>query len=60
MQPTIGPNKAIAAGTAGSLSILLIYILGLFHITVPPEVASAATALVSTLFAWLVPHGGTA
>ncbi len=60
MNPTVGPNKAIAAGVAGSVSVLVIWILGTLGITVPPEVSSAATTLVSTLFAWLVPHGGTA
>jgi len=59
MQPTTGPNKAIAAGVSSSLSVLIIYVLGQFGITVPPEVASAATALIGTLFTWFVPHGGT-
>ncbi len=60
MNPSVGPNKAIAAGAAGSASVLVVWILGQFGVTLPPEVASAATTLAATLFAWLVPHGGNA
>lgn len=60
MLPQVGPNKAIAAGAAGSASVIIVWALGLFHLTVPPEVASAATTLAATLMAWLVPHGGEA
>lgn len=60
MNPTIGANKAIAAGASGAATIIVMWLLGMVHITVPAEVASAATTLVATLFAWLVPHGGTA
>ncbi len=55
---TTGPNKAIAAGASGAATILLMYVVSLFGITVPAEVASAATTLVATLFTWFVPHGG--
>ena len=60
MQPTVGPNKAYAAGGAGAVSILLVFMLGQAGVAVPPEVASAVTTVVATLMAWLVPHGGTA
>ena len=60
MASDVGPNKAIAAGVSGAASILVVWVIGMFGITVPPEVASAATTLASTLFAWLVPHGGSA
>lgn len=60
MNPTTGPNKAIAAGASGAASVLIIWVIGLLGVTVPAEVASAATTLAATLFTWLVPHGGTA
>lgn len=60
MNPTIGSNKAIAAGASGAASVLIIWLVSLFGIAVPAEVASAATTLVATLFTWLVPHGGSA
>lgn len=60
MQPTVGPNKAIAAGASSAVAVLVIWVVGLFGVTVPPEVASAVTALIGTLFTWLVPHGGSA
>ena len=56
--PPIGANKAIAAGTAGAASIVVIWLIGIFGVAVPPEVVSAATTLVATLFTYLVPHGG--
>jgi len=56
MKP-IGSNKAIAAGASGAASVLIIWAVGLFGVTVPAEVASAATTLASTLFAWIVPTG---
>ena len=59
MNPTTGPNKAIASGAAGAASILIIWLFGLFNVTIPPEVASAATTLVATLATWLTPHGGS-
>ena len=39
--------KVVAVGVAGSLTILLVWIAGLFGVEVPPEVASAFTVLVS-------------
>ncbi len=60
MQPTTGPNKAIAAGVSGALSVVLIWLIGALGVTVPAEVASALSALVATLFTWAVPHGGSA
>lgn len=58
MNQNVGPNKAIAAGAGGAASVLVVWVLGLFHIAVPPEVASAATTLIAALLTWLVPHGG--
>lgn len=39
--------KVAAAGTAGAATIVLVYIVGLLGLDVPPEVASAVTALLS-------------
>ncbi len=60
MQPTTGPNKAIAGGTSGAATVIIIWIIGLFGVAVPPEIASAATVLVTTIFTYFVPHGGAA
>ena len=56
MQP-VGSNKAIAGGASGAAAVVIIWIIGLFGVAVPPEIASAATVLVSTIFTYLVPHG---
>jgi hypothetical protein len=39
--------KVTAAGLAGSLTILLVWIAGLFDLDVPAEVASSFTALAA-------------
>lgn len=39
--------KVAAAGIAGSVTILVVYVAGLFGLDVPPEVASAFTAILS-------------
>lgn len=41
--------KVQAAGTAGALTILLVWVAGLFGLDVPAEAASAFTVLVSTV-----------
>jgi hypothetical protein len=53
-QETAAPtNKVAAAGIGGSLSIILIYLVGLTGVQLPPEVASAITALVAFLSGYL-------
>ena len=49
-------NKAIAGGAAGALTIIVIWVIGLFHVAVPPEVASAFTTVIGTGAVYLVPH----
>ena len=49
-------NKAIGGGLAGAATILIIWVFGLFHVAVPPEVASAFTTLISTGTVYFVPH----
>ena len=39
--------KVQAAGAAGAITILLVWIVGLFGLEVPAEVASAFTTLVA-------------
>jgi hypothetical protein len=47
-QPTLQPtNKVTAAGIGGSVSVVLIYVAGLLGLEIPPEVASAVTAIVA-------------
>jgi hypothetical protein len=57
MNMKTGPNKAIAAGASGAASVLIIWLVSLWGVSVPGEVASAATTLAATLFTWLVPAG---
>ena len=44
---TVNP-KVQAAGWAGAVTIILVWIAGMFGVDVPAEVASAFTALVAT------------
>jgi hypothetical protein len=54
-QPSIAPTTKVAAGgVAGALTVLAVWILGLFHVTVPPEVASALTVIISFITSYLV------
>ena len=54
-QPSTAPTtKAAAGGAAGALTVLLVWILGLLHVTVPPEVASAITVIISFNTSYLV------
>ena len=39
--------KVIAATAAGAATVLLVWIAGLFGLEVPPEVAAAATVLLT-------------
>lgn len=41
------PNKTYAAGTAGAVTVVLVWIAGMFGLEVPPEVASAVTTLIA-------------
>ncbi len=55
--PPIGANKFKAAGFGGSLTVILIWLIGQFHVTVPPEIASAMTVVVSSALTYYVPGG---
>jgi len=45
--------KVQAAGAAGAITILLVWVAGLFGLDVPAEAASAFTVLVSTATGYL-------
>ena len=54
-QPSTSPTTKVAAGgAAGAVSVVLVYILGLFNFPVPAEVGSALTVLVSFLASYVV------
>lgn len=45
--------KILAGGAAGALSVLIVYVAGLFGLDVPAEAASALTVLISSAAAYL-------
>jgi hypothetical protein len=47
-------NKVAAAGIGGSVSVVLVWLAGMFGIEVPPEVAAAATTIISFFSGYLV------
>lgn len=52
-------RKVSAAGLAGALSVVLVFILGQFKIEVTPEVASAITTVLAFAAGYLVPASTT-
>lgn len=56
-QPSKVPTTKLAAGsTAGAVTVVVVWILGLLHVPVPPEVASALTVLFSFITSYSVPQ----
>lgn len=51
---TLHPKTA-AAGISGSLGVLVVWILGLAHVTVDPVVAAAIVGVLASFGAWLAP-----
>jgi hypothetical protein len=48
--------KIAAAGIAGAVTVVLVWLLGLFtSVEVPPEVASAITTIFAFVAGWLMP-----
>lgn len=45
--PTKPQPKVVAATAAGAATVVLVWIVGLFGLAVPPEVASAVTVLLA-------------
>lgn len=54
------PTRKVGAGAiAGALSIIIVWFLGMAGVTVPPEVASAFTVLLTFAVSWFVPDQAT-
>lgn len=54
-QPSKAPTTKVAAGSmAGAITVLVVWVLGLLHVPVPPEVASALTVLFSFITSYSV------
>jgi CBS-domain-containing membrane protein len=54
-QPSLAPTTKVAAGgVAGAVAVLVVWILGLLHVAVPPEVASALTVVISFVTSYFV------
>jgi hypothetical protein len=47
--------KVVAATVAGAVTVLLVWIAGLFRLDVPPEVAAAVTVVLSSAAGYLRP-----
>lgn len=53
----VTPTRKVGGGAiAGTISILLVWLLGVMGITLPPEVSSAVTTILSFAVSWLVPE----
>lgn len=53
--PTIGSGKAVAGGFAGGVVTVGVWIVSLFGLDVPGEVAAAVTTIVGTVIVYFVP-----
>lgn len=54
-QPSSTPTTKVAAsGTAGAISVVLVFILGKFNVEIPGDVGSAITVLFSVASGYLV------
>jgi hypothetical protein len=52
-QSSLRSSKAVAGGLAGALTVVLVWIAGMFNVDVPPEVSSAITTLIAGGAVWL-------
>lgn len=57
MADTRVPNKPAAAGVASPLSVVLVWVAGQFGADLPPEVAAAIVATLTSLAYWVTPAG---
>jgi len=48
--------KTAAAGIGGALAVIIVWVLSLFSIDVPPEVAAALTTILSFGASYLIPR----
>jgi len=54
-QTSLAPTTKVAAGGgAGAVTVIVVWILGLLHVAVPPEVASALTVVISFATSYFV------
>ncbi|KRQ22098.1 hypothetical protein [Mycobacteroides chelonae] len=54
-QPSPTPTTKVAAsGTAGAISVVLVFVLGKFNVEIPGDVGSAITVLFSVASGYLV------
>lgn len=51
-------RKVAAGGVAGAVTIILVWLLAQFGISVPDYVAQAGTVIVSAVTGWLVRESG--
>jgi hypothetical protein len=59
MNPAAPTPKVISGISAGAIVTIIVYILGVFKINIPPEVATGATAVISFIVSYLTPHTTT-
>lgn len=55
IRPLRPAAKVVASAVAGAATVMLVWIVGLFQLEVPPEVAAAATVLLSSAAGYLRP-----
>lgn len=54
-QPTNQPTNKVAAGAvSGALTLLGVYLFGVFGVQIPAEVAAAATTIISFVVSYYV------
>ncbi|MGH3723092.1 MAG: hypothetical protein ACRDUS_03055 [Mycobacterium sp.] len=46
--------KVAAGGVAGAITVILLFVLGLFDVVVPGEVGSAITVIITSMTSYLV------
>ena len=51
---TLPTAKVAAGGAAGAVTVVLVYVLGLFHLPVTPELGSAVTVIFSFAASYLI------
>ncbi len=56
--PANQSTAAASSGSAAGVVIILLWLIGLFHVTVPPEVAAAFVTLIGTGVHWAVVKWG--
>lgn len=47
--------KVAGGGISGALALIILWVLALWHITVPPEVAAAGTLILGSVGAYFSP-----